>query len=359
MKKALLILCSLLLINVAPLAAAAEDDSVFFQAEICEKISASETVKQAMVRASDKAIIKAISTMSVLSLPKEKFSNYDFNILVYDLADNYANNVEITTTKQNYDSICISAAGNIDSDDLIASIIKVKKIADEKNAARKDSDFDYDEFDRQHQEIGQAIIEEAQISPIEISGDAYLSEEDYPITNTKVIIKDSSTIVVVEDDELESDEIIDPNIRKASVYISDTKLFNNTTSKAYHSFLSDLFTESDFITTTSSKELADYIISPHILRIKLDSVNDTTSRMQIVTLLEAEDLENNNIIKEHQNRFILISSEIDEQQAAQELTEKLFEKASKQIVNKIELSERKKNNITGLPKMITPSSLTP
>ena len=92
-----------------------------------------------------------------------------------------------------------------------------------------------------------------------------------------------------------------------------------------------------------------------MLRAKVDPINSNTNRLQMVVSVSGEFVDKESTTTEHQNRFVLFSSDDNEQSVAADLLKKLLEKAAEPIFNKIENSERKKQSNAFLPDIITPA----
>lgn len=403
MKKTLLALAALIL-SIS--SSYANEETISLYADICEKMEPEETVSQVRTRAADKAIFSAVEKLPVLELPRKEFDLHDFNILVYKLVDNYIENLNVRTVRQDSQKVCIEVDGYIKGANIISSVLETKEIADKRAARRAEENLTGSSPLKTQKEIENIIMKEAKISPIDptiidspkVQGqiirmpdldeerqDAMADvkqdiiyteqetndttntdfEEDLTTSNQKVIIQDSDTIIIINDEDTtkknsnidreESDEALNEP-KKGLVYIAATKFFDSSTSQEHSNILKKLFSNNEYFNLTEDKELADYIVSPNILRIKIDAINNITNRMQMVVMVELDDIYSDTNVKEHQNRFTLLSIEDDEQEIAQDLMNKLLEKAGTQILTKIEVSERKKNNIKGLPKIITPSN---
>lgn len=346
-----------------------EEEHISIFADMCEKIKQTDdTISKARLRASDKAVFNAVEKLPVLELPREEFDQYDFNVLVYKLLDNYIEDLNVKTTSQDSDKICVEIQGSIKGSNIISSVMETKKAADIRAETRKQENLEGKSSLYIQKEIEKTIIKEADITPIETS----IVDENIDISNSffenlpstatktpKIIVEDDGdTIVIVNDNEetenrADIDETAVEDI-KASVYIAPTKFFNDTKSKANSELLNKIFSNNEYFKLVDSRKNADYVVTPNILRIKIDSINNITNRMQMVAMIEMEDVEAETFYKEHQNRFTLLSVEDNEQEIAQNLMDKLMEKAGTLILSKIEASERKKNKIKTLPKIITP-----
>ena len=146
---------------------------------------------------------------------------------------------------------------------------------------------------------------------------------------------------------------------KGLIFISPTEFFNNTSSAKYSEILREMFVKSEYFYITDKKELADFVITPKVLRAKVDPINAETNRLQMVISLESYNPATEETNTEHQNRFVLFNSSEDEQEVASKLMKQLFAKAADKIITELEIKQRKKNNDAGLPPIITPVSNSP
>ena len=101
---------------VAPFSAFALDTAISVNASVCEKLINGESRASARVRASDKASFKAVEDLSELSEYRSKLDTHNFNLKVYRLVDNYLEDVQITTTEQSQDRICVNLNAYLPTD---------------------------------------------------------------------------------------------------------------------------------------------------------------------------------------------------------------------------------------------------
>ena len=430
-------------IGMANAATSSESISIF--SDICEKINQEDTVSKARLKAIDKGVFNAISKLPVLEIAKKNLGEYDFNILVYNLVDNYVENLNTKTTEQTSDKICVNISGYIKGNNIISAVIEAKNKIDTRAAQQDatqtetvDEFLDYDSAKEDEQKI-QKILEEDAASKDDNFADNYgFDEETPPLPQTEfetdfsektvankvivvedkagnkineppsfkkaplpespyqapsyetnsseesdelpllagnsneegqeIIIQDSDTILIVNNEKEKTEqsfETLKPTKAvemtpfkkesKAFVYIADTSFYDNSSSKKFSETAKKLFLNNDYFLLTDNKDSADYVVTPKILRSKVDSINAETNRMQMVIMMECRDLFDDTITSKHQNRFTLFSTEDNEQEVAKNLINKLIESASEQTISKIEQTERKRKNIKTLPKIITPA----
>lgn len=293
------------------------DDSISVFGSGCEVIKPNEAKSSVRVRVTDKASFTGVSGLTQLSNVKRDFNEHDFNVLVYSLVDEALEDMSVKTTKQDDTNICVEVTGFIRPETLLAAI---QKSEDERNATKESSNKPEEKIE----DVVAVVPKEA-----------------------PAIEKDIPQKVEHENNVMD---------KKSFVFIPPTHFFNNTQSEKHAEVIREQFSGNDYFYITDKKELADYIVRTKVLRAKVDPVNSNTNRMQMVIAVELQVMENGNTSTEHQNRFVLFSSEEDEQEVANKLMTKLFEKASEQTINQIEQAERRKNRGPAIPKIITPAN---
>lgn len=295
------------------------DDSIAVFGSGCEVIKPNEAKSSVRVRVTDKASFTGVSTIAQLSNVKKDFNEHDFNVLVYSLVDESLEDMSVKTTKQDDTNICVEVTGFIRPDNLLAAI---QKSEDERNDIKKET-------------AEPAQKSEEVVAPVPA------------IQETPVVEKDNAKKIEPENNTSE---------KRSFVFIPPTEFFNNTQSEKHAEVIRKQFSSNDYFYITDKQDLADYIVRTKVLRAKVDPINSNTNRMQMVIAVELQSMDNGNTSTEHQNRFVLFSSEEDEQEVANKLMTKLFEKASEQTINQIEQAERRKNRGPAIPKIITPAS---
>ena len=152
----------------------------------------------------------------------------------------------------------------------------------------------------------------------------------------------------------ENSPLIDDN--RGLIYIAPTEFFDKTTSDAHAQVLREMFENDNDYLITDKKDLADYIIKTKVLRAKVDPINSSTNRLQMVVSVEAEFPDEKASAIEHQNRFVLFNSGENEQEVAAKLLKKLFAAAGEKIKDKVNQAERRRRPDKALPEIITPTA---
>lgn len=365
MKKLLLtIFASVFFISIAQ--AQSNDDKISIFADNCSKVTAGEPKAKSRLRAQDQALFFAISRLEVLQLPKKEFDQYDFNKLIYNLSDNYVNDLKTKTTSQNDQKVCMNISGYIYGKDIISSIIEAKTYSDARKIEKQKEDIIENKYnipESVFSEINEDI-KDIEIEEIDISKDIYLENpinSSQPQNFTASLSYEETKYLENKRREeyiqsIENSQIVPEKDERGLVYIESTKFYNDTKSDKLSKVIEEEFKNNAYVFVTNDKKLANYVIYPNILRVKVDSINDETNRLQMVTMIEMEDIDKKSSTREYQNRFTLFSNNDNEQEIAKDLMEKLILKANSQIMQKIESAERKRRTINTLPSIITPNS---
>lgn len=307
-----------------------DDNAVAIYAEACEPLKKDEPKSSIRMRVTDKASFNAVSNMTEL----DKFKildRHDLNVLVYNIVDNYVEDMAVRTTSHNTSDICLEVTGYVRKENINKAYQEAKNTPKEDNSEVKG-----------------------------LNEDDLVEEEDSPLSlvqpeasiNTKTNI--SAFTNSEPQSELRQSETI-PDKKARLVYIEPVEFFNNTQSESHAQILKEIFAHNENFYLTDKKDLADYVIKSKILRAKVDPINRNTNRLQMVLAVGVQFKDTNTTSVEHQNRFILFSSDESEQKVAADLMKKLFEKAAEPILDKVEQNARKKSENNTLPKIITPN----
>ncbi len=107
----------LLIASVAVLGALAFSartaDIVKIKGEACEKFVPGQSKSSIRVRVTDKASYKAVSQIENLADVRSRMLEHDFNVIVYNLVDNYMRDLMVRTTSQNEEELCVKVTGAI------------------------------------------------------------------------------------------------------------------------------------------------------------------------------------------------------------------------------------------------------
>lgn len=299
-----------------------DDDAAALYGAACEKIKPQEAKSSVRLRATDKASFEAVKSLSELSDFKSEANEHDFNVLVYDIVDNYVEDLAVRTTKQNDTEICVEVTGYVKKSNLTAAAAH-----DDENQSE----------------------ETAVTSPVETS----------PVPQPEEAPQDTAETATPQEEVPAPQTAAEEETKTASspqklLYIAPVAFFNNTVSEGHKQILKEIFDKNEAFYLTDNKDTADYIVSAKVMRAKVDPINSNTNRLQMVLSVGVEFVDSGASTVEHQNRFILFSSEDNEQEVAAKLMRKLLSKAGEQILNKVEADIRRTSKDAGAEKIITP-----
>ncbi len=320
----------------------------------CEKIKAGEARSTVRVRVTDKASYLAVSSLPDLKNAHVELNDHDFNVMVYNLVDNSIEDMAIRTTKQTPDEICVEVTGYISGKNIFAAIDEA--LNRQKNASEPEEEINETQQDIEPVEEQKTVAQETQPSEVDVSQKQALYA---PETQPDEVQQEIPQTIEEPSSSQEDDYLAAKAASKGLIFISPTEFFNNTSSAKYSEILREMFVKSEYFYITDKKELADFVITPKVLRAKVDPINAETNRLQMVISLESYNPATEETNTEHQNRFVLFNSSEDEQEVASKLMKQLFAKAADKIITELEIKQRKKNNDAGLPPIITPVSNSP
>lgn len=343
--------------------ASLDSDVISVYGKDCEKIKSGEARSTVRVRVTDKASYLAVSSLPDLKNAHIELNDHDFNVMVYNLVDNSIEDMAIRTTKQTPEEICVEVTGYISGKNIFAAIdeaLNRQKTASEENIAEEnEEDTAADIAPQPPTEENQSQSDNMQTKPLS-SEDAVIAQPTVYAPEIEDIPNSPATTSAPKEKAPSEDDYLEAKASsKGLIYISPTEFFNQTTSSKYSEILREMFVKSDYFYITDKKELADFVITPKVLRAKVDPINSETNRLQMVIAVECFNPDTQETETEHQNRFVLFNSSENEQQVAAKLMKQLFEKASDKIITELEIKQRKKNNDAGLPSVITPVSSSP
>lgn len=320
----------------------------------CEKIKAGEARSTVRVRVTDKASYLAVSSLPDLKNAHVELNDHDFNVMVYNLVDNSIEDMAIRTTKQTPDEICVEVTGYISGKNIFAAIDEA--LNRQKNSSEPEEEINETQQDVEQVEDTKPVSQEIQSSEVDVSQKQALYAPETPAPETQPEIPQT---IEEPASTQEDDYLAAKAASKGLIFIAPTEFFNNTSSAKYSEILREMFVKSEYFYITDKKELADFVITPKVLRAKVDPINSETNRLQMVISLESYNPATEETDTEHQNRFVLFNSSEDEQEVASKLMKQLFSKAADKIITELEIKQRKKNNDAGLPSVITPVSNSP
>jgi hypothetical protein len=306
----------------------AENDVVKVKGEACEKFSDSQSKSSVRVRVTDKASYNAVSKVEDLKEIRSKMMEHDFNVIVYNLVDNYVQDLMVRTVNQNNEELCVEVTGEIPAAEIVNVIANY-------SATEPAPEYDF----KKANDVEEIELEE-------------ILDESAVETEPEADILYEPTEEVLEQ---VMEEPVDGNIdMRAKVYIAPVEFYNNTSSQKSSEVLREFFNNPELYSFTEDKDIADYIILPRVLKAKIDPINAKTKRLQMVVSVELKTNLSDASVTEHQNRFVLFEEGEEEQDVAQNLLKKLMQKSGEKIQSRVDQYERKRRNLS-LPPIITPN----
>ncbi len=309
-------------------ALAADESTCVLYANACEKISKEETISSIRLRAADKATFLAVQNLDEIKNLASNINEHDKNVIIYDIVDNYVEDLSIQTTKQDNDNICVEVSGFVSKDNIafaLENFSQPQNILDKNEGAEPQTDFTQPEQNN----TAESAPNQEKILSIE-KNNIYNNEE-------KALLKNNNK----------------------KLFIAPLEFYNNTRSQSYAKILQKVFEQNPYFDITQNSNEADYIIRSKVLRAKVDSINSQKNRMQMVVMVEAEFVDNKSSVTEHQNQFILFNAHDDEQKVAAQLMQKLLTKAGKIILKKVQKNAQVTSSLSSKKEnfsMITPEN---
>ena len=264
----------------------AETQALSIYGNACEKVIEGESKASTRVRAADKAVFLGVKKLPELARVKSILNEHDVNVLVYRLVDEYIEDLSSSTVSSDAGKVCVEINGYLPPE----AIEKVQT-----------------EFIKAEKPLKEAAPEVV----------AEVASE----------VKREVDIKPVNPESL------------ALVYIGPLEYYNGAKSNKYSKMLQEQFAGNQYFYLTEDAEIADYVITPKVLKAKVDNLDAAHKRLQMVVSLEITGLKNETV-NEYQNRFVLFGAEENEQQTAARLLNKLIETASANVLRKIEHNEQ-------------------
>lgn len=294
--------------------------SIAISSQACEEIRKGEPKSSTRVRVTDKASYIAVENMSILESFRKDFSEHDFNVLVYDLVDNYVQDLTVKPISQDSEKICVE----------INAFLSPREVQ------------------KRLQNTMESIMRRGEAAEDDLSSPP---EETRPQPKQSLYPE----IAMPQPEDVFKPMPEDDNPLVVSIYFAPTVFYNNTASSKFTDILKQQFSKKDNWKITLQKDRADYTVKSEVMRAKVDPINASTNRLQMVIALELENAKGESLIKEHQNRFVLFTAEEDEQEVAFKLLKKLFETAGNLLMKKIAREGKSPRPDNPFPEIITPS----
>lgn len=294
----------------------------------CEDVKPDEQNASTRIKAMDKACFNALNSLSEIINIKDSFDEHDFNVMIYNIVDEYIEDLTTKTIKQDNSQICVEVSGYVTADNIGKAIDSTLKEPLPEKSEKTTVETGV---------MNNEVVEE--VKAVE-TGD---NNEEKEVNEPK------------EPNDLDGEDVIDrglispnkPYIQDAhvvvlsTIFIEPTEFYNGSYSHRHSQILKHVLEAYETIKIVKHKSEANFIISPKVLKARVETINSETSRMQMVVALEMFDKNKNETVTEHQNKFVLFNNNDDEQTVARSLLAQLFEQASTSIVKRTGKSSQK------------------
>ncbi|MBR1605223.1 MAG: hypothetical protein IJ660_03860 [Alphaproteobacteria bacterium] len=255
--------------------------------EACENSKEGEQNATVRMRATDKACFSAINALPEIINIKDSFDDHDFNVMIYNIVDEYIEDLTTKTTKQTETQVCVEVSGYVTPENIGKAIDEtIKTPASE-----------------------QILADNAQL-PSQIPED-----ESLAISQPTLLSNNEDNVVVLN-----------------TIFVRPTEFYNHTQSNSHSAILRKILAQSDNVQIVQDEEDANFVVTPQVLKAKIEPLNNETNRLQMVLALETFDRHKNTTTTEHQNKFVLFTNDDNEQEIAKKLLTQLFEKSSSSLL---------------------------
>lgn len=331
----------------------ADNGAIPIKGTACEKFNANEAKSTVRVRVTDKASFFAVNSVDEVNAFHDGMNEHDYNVLVYGLVDNAIEDMTAKTTKQTDEELCVEVSGYINLDNILQAVGSQAK--DSASSATNNQETMTEIVNDVNNSYSELQNTPATVIPP--SDDEVIEKHKAPLSSSESLNLPLEAGEKVQpssfDDEENTPKLDD---KRGLVYIEPTEFFDKSTSAAHAQILREMFENDNDYWVTDKKDLADYIIKSKVLRAKVDPINSSTNRLQMVVAVEAEFPDEKASAIEHQNRFVLFNSGENEQEVAAKLLKKLFASAGEKIKDKVNQAERRRRPDKALPEIITPAA---
>lgn len=324
----------------------------------CEDVRGDDTRSSVRIRATDKASFNAVEKIPELSGYRDSFSSHDFNVLVYNIIDNYIEDQTVRTTSQDDSRLCVEMTGYLNSENILKVLNDNFQKYAEPAVVSADTPpnvrYSNEDYPDSLQLEGKAaatppapilppppqpvISDKVAARPAADKTDLFA--DAVPETSFKTVPAAgqpaeqlpktaSNSPAPAADPAADEDNIV-------YIFVDKTRFYNNTATLKFYQDLKQAIEERNGIKVTLDKEQAAYTVKTRVLRAKVDPINQQTSRLQMVIAAELEQPGKESVV-EHQNRFVLFDDKEDEQTVAANLMRKLLLQATRTVLKKVKL----------------------
>lgn len=320
----------------------------------CEDVRGDDTRSSVRIRATDKASFNAVEKIPELSGYRDSFSSHDFNVLVYNIIDNYIEDQTVRTTSQDDSRLCVEMTGYLNSENILKVLNDNFQKYAEPGVVSADTPPNVRYSNEDYPDSLQLEGKAAATPPAPI-----LPPPPQPVISDKVAARPAA-----DKTDLFADAVPETSFKTVPaagqpaeqlpktasnspapaadednivyIFVDKTRFYNNTATLKFYQDLKQAIEERNGIKVTLDKEQAAYTVKTRVLRAKVDPINQQTSRLQMVIAAELEQPGKESVV-EHQNRFVLFDDKEDEQTVAANLMRKLLLQATRTVLKKIKL----------------------
>lgn len=283
-KKPLCGLIALLLgLDLTPLWAAEEGlISEKVSADACDERRAGDDAKTAENRAVDKASLAAVKLSAVIQKRYPGLSTNALDLISYRIIDEYMVDTKHTVTLEDAGRVCVKLQAAVEmTADNLAQLI----------AEYRDSDM----AASQVVEVAEKVNEQAMFKPSDLT-------------------------------------------EKKLLFVRPMNFWNGEDTDHYRDLLTGLFSHSEYFYVTNDAGLADYVVTPRLLKAEVDEIDNSNHKMQMQVELDvvSRTMDDFTPLTARQTHFILFAADSDEQEIADNLLRKLLTRAAEEAGAKID-----------------------
>ena len=304
----------------------AEDIAVY--SEVCEKINPEESKASARVRATDKASFKAVDDIPDLDRYRSQMDMHNFNLKVYQLIDNYLEDIKTSVTQQTDKLVCVEVNAFLPEEALI------------------------EVFETQDLPQGENQVVSLEVEDTIENVDITIPPKPEIVINSEIAYDDEVSVPVMSAEDGVMMPVAEIHDLRTRVFVDKTEFYDGTDTNGFFPAFEQILKTKQGVKVISEKNNPDYIIKTKILKAKVDNVNAETGRLQIVAAADLIDTVSSEVKTEHLNKFELFNLSDDAQKKASSLSVKLFEEIIQKLLPYI---KTKTENAQVLPTVITPN----
>ena len=300
-------------------------DGVEIDASACESMSVNETKSTLRAKAVDRALFEALQNLPQLEKYRNNFDVQTFDNKIYELVDLALESMNIKVNSSQDDKVCVNVRASLANSD-------INKVFDDVagNLSNVVEDFS------QENDLGIALPPKPNIT----------IHEDIAYNENK--IENASENLRIVEVEVPQNSV---NFGDVRIFVENTEYFNGKSSANFYLSLQKEFESIKGVKVQSKFDNQEYTIRPKVLKAKVDNINAETSRMQVVVSVSLIDNKTATTFTEHQNRFVLFTSDDDPQKVAFQLISKLFS----EVIQKLSRNIKTRYSYDARGAIITPA----